>query len=146
MLGRRIALACSAALAVGMCGTGLAHASAAAPDARLLVSVDATSLAGIFPGGTRAVAYTVSNPASDHAVSLGDAGSGGHVEGALTVDDKHPGCDAGWFSFAPQGDEVSAYGPGASSTYTGSVSMVNADVNQDACQGATIVLTVTIAG
>jgi len=146
MLGRGIALACSAALAVGVCGMGLAHASDAAPDAGLVVSVDATSLAGIYPGGARPVTYTVTNPATDRPVTLHDAGPSGRVEGTLAVDPAHLGCDAGWLSFAAQGSEVATYAAGASTTYTGSVSMVNATVNQDACKGATISVTVSITG
>jgi len=146
MLGRRIALAFSAALAVGLCGTGLAHASDAAPDAGLVVSVDASSLAGIYPGGARPVTYTVSNPATDRAITLREGDPSGRVQGTLAVDAAHSGCDAGWFSFAAEGGETATYAPGASTIYTGSVAMVNADVSQDACKGATISVTVSIAG
>ena len=145
MLGRRMALAGTAALAVGIGFTGFANASTMTPAPGLVVTVDASSLAGIFPGASRPVTYTVTNPASNRTVTLHDADAAGRVDGSLSIDRDHAACDVAWFSFTPDGDEADSYGPGASSTYTGAVQMVNADVNQDACKGATISLTVAVA-
>ena len=143
MVGRRMALLCGVALAVGISGTGLAHAAPAAPTGRLAVAFDTSSLAAMYPGATRPVTYTVANPATDRSVTVQDAGTG-PVQGTVSVDPEHAGCDAGWFSFTPQGHEAVSYAPGASSTYTGSLAMVNTDTNQNACQGATLSLTITV--
>ena len=146
MFGRGIALVGSAVLGMGIGCTGLAYASTPAPAPALVVTVDAGPMAGIYPGASRPVRYTVSNAATDRSVALHDPGPSGRVGGALSVDRAHAGCDPAWFSFRAQGDEGATYAPGVSSTYTGVVEMVNAPVNQDACKGATISLTVTIAG
>jgi hypothetical protein len=145
MLLRVLALAGTAALGVGMCCTGMAQAATPSPGTGLVVSINDTGLGGIYPGASNPATYTIANRGTHHVVTLSDADPTGRVHATFSVDDAHPACDPAWFSFTPEGDELVTYAPGTSSTYTGSVQMMNAPVNQDSCKGATLTLSVTVA-
>jgi hypothetical protein len=142
MTVRRI-VAVAIVVIVGVTWASNAYASHTSATMPFQLTVNESGLDGIAPGGTGATIYTIVNPNAD-AVTLGDRSPYPSVLSAFAVDVAHSGCDPAWFSFIPQGGESGTYGPRRSVTYTGSVHMQEAGVNQDGCMGAIVAITLSV--
>ena len=101
--------------------------------------------ATLYPGATVDVSATMTNASGESKVKVDDLALG--IEGIST--DKL-GCDAKWFTYE-EGDNAPQYlakagAAGDAATITaGTLSMSDeADVNQDACKGATVTLPLTL--
>jgi hypothetical protein len=143
------ALACTSALAVaGVAfayftssgsGTGTASVGSSAP-----VTLHATVTSSLYPGTSSPVSFTVDNP------SPGSQRVGTISLDSITVDAAHSACsttiNGGNPDFSMPAvtvNKVFATGSGQSVTQTGTLTMNETGVNQDACQGATVTLHLT---
>jgi hypothetical protein len=120
-------------------GTGTATAGSSSP-----VTLHATISSNLFPGSSSPVTFTVDNPSSGvqrvGTVSLA----------SISVDAGHSGCSTtisggnpDFTMAAVPVNQVIAPGNGQSVAATGTLSMNETGVNQDACQGATLTLHLT---
>lgn len=144
-----IALGCTCALAVAgaalayftSTGSGTGTATVGSSSA---VTLHATSASTLYPGTSSTVSFTVDNPSS------GSQRVGTISLGSITVDAGHSTCSTTISSGNPDFsmaavavNKVFAPGNGQSVTPTGSLTMNETGVNQDACQGATLTLHLT---
>lgn len=120
-------------------GTGTASVGSASA-----VTLHATVGGNLYPGSSSPVSFTVDNP------SQGSQRVGTISLANITVDAQHSGCSVvttgGNADFAMPAvavNRVFAPGNGQSVTPTGSLTMNETGVNQDACQGATLTLHLT---
>jgi hypothetical protein len=97
---------------------------------------------GLYPGGSVVVSYKATNAnATDLKI--------GTISSVVSIDSPHAtnGCLASWFSVADVfANQVIAHGtaaPGVAVTATGSLVFANDGANQDACQGASVTLTLS---
>lgn len=143
------ALACTGALAVAgvavayftSSGSGTGTATVGSSSA---VTLHATVSSSLYPGTSSPVSFTVDNP------SAGSERVGTITLGSITVDAGHSTCSTtisgGNPDFSMPAVTVNhAFGPGngQSVTPTGTLTMNETGVNQDACQGATLTLHLT---
>lgn len=144
-----IALGCTCALAVAgvalayftTSGSGTGTASAGSSSAVTLHGSVASSL---FPGTSSSVSFTVDNPSS------GSQRIGTISLSSITVDAGHSTCSTtisgGNPDFSMPAVAVNktfGSGNGQSVTPTGTLTMNETGLNQDACQGATLTLHLT---
>jgi len=144
-----VALGCTCALAVAgaalayftSTGSGTGTATVGSSSA---VTLHATVSASLYPGTSSPVSFTVDNPSS------GSQRVGTISLGSVTVDAGHSTCSTtisgGNPDFSMPAVTVNhVFGPGngQSVTPTGTVTMNETGVNQDACQGATLTLHLT---
>jgi hypothetical protein len=144
-----IALGCTCALAVAgaalayftTTGSGTGTATVGSSSA---VTLHATVSANLYPGTSSPVSFTVDNPSS------GSQRVGTITLGSITVDAGHSTCSTtisgGNPDFSMPAVTVNhVFGPGngQSVTPTGTLTMNETGVNQDACQGATVTLHLT---
>lgn len=133
-----LALAAGAYAYFTTSGSGTGTASVGSSSA---VTLHATVSSSLYPGSSSPVSFTVDNPSSGTqrvgAVSLS----------SITVDAAHSTCSTaisgGSPDFAMPAVTVNknfAPGNGQSVTQTGTLTMNETGVNQDACQGATLTL------
>jgi hypothetical protein len=103
------------------------------------VTLSATVTDGIAPGNSVPVSFAASN-ATDSPVRVGTV----HLV-SVAVDAAHSGCNTADFSMADvvQNHEVPAQATNESLPNDGSLAMANTAVNQDACKGATLTLTLS---
>jgi hypothetical protein len=122
-------------------GTGTGTASVGTGSA---VTLHGTVSGSLYPGSASTVSFTVDNPSSGsqrvNTISLA----------SITVDAGHASCStvigggSPDFSMAPVVvNKTFAPGNGQAVTQTGSLTMNETGVNQDACQGATLTLNLT---
>jgi hypothetical protein len=105
-----------------------------------------TTTGTMFPGaGASTVNYTVTNNGSGNqnlttttAVVVND-GSGNVTSSGTPV----PGCLASWFSAANDPPAAVTLAPGASTTGSADITMIESGTNQDPCQGVTPDILVT---
>lgn len=122
--------------------TGSGNGSAAASQGTQAVTINVTVDQGVAPGGAaKTITYTAANPnSSSTPVTLANpVVSTKLAPGATGV------CDAAWFSATvPAGTTTVPAGATAAALGTGQLSFTDDPaVNQDACKGATITVTVT---
>lgn len=144
-----IALGCTCALAVAgvalayftTSGSGTANATVGSSSA---VTLHATVSSNLYPGTSSPVSFTVDNP------SPGSQRVGTITLSSITVDAGHSTCSTAIgggnpdFSMpAVAVNKVFPTGNGQSVTPTGTLTMNETGVNQDACQGATVTLHLT---
>lgn len=144
-----IALGCTCALAVAgvalayftTSGSGTGNATVGSSSA---VTLHATVSSNLYPGTSSPVSFTVDNPSS------GSQRVGTITLSSITVDAGHSTCSTtisgGNPDFAMPAvavNKVFAAGNGQSVTQTGTLTMNETGVNQDACQGATVTLHLT---
>jgi hypothetical protein len=116
-------------------GAGTATASTGTSSALVIHGGAATTL---YPGTSSTVSFTVDNPSSGHQ----------HVNtlhlGSVTTDVAHSACVVADYTMADVtvAQDV-ASGNGIAITATGTLSMANASVSQDACKGAPLTLNLT---
>ena len=146
---RAVAHGCAGALAVAgiafayftSSGSGTGTATAGSSSA---VTLHATVGSNLYPGTSSPVSFTVDNPSS------GSQRVGTITLSSITADAGHLTCSTAIgggnpdFSMpAVTVNQVFATGSGLSVTPTGTLTMNETGVNQDACQGATLTLHLT---
>ena len=141
-----IALGCTCALAVAgvamayftSSGTGTGTATAGSSSA---VTLHGTVSSNLYPGTSSPVSFTVDNPSSGServgTISLASISvDAGHSTCSTTISGGNPD-----FSMpAVTVNHTFGSGNGQSVTPTGTLTMNETGVNQDACQGATLTL------
>lgn len=116
--------------------TGTGSGSAVTSQGTVPVVLHAMFVQGLAPGGQEDVVYTADNPNSS-STTVGSLAS--------TVTTSNAGCLPAWFVSTPPTSTTSV-APNSTKTSLGTGSLSFTDdpaVNQDACKGATITLTVT---
>lgn len=144
-----IALGCTCALAIAgvalayftSSGSGTANATVGSSSA---VTLHATVSSSLYPGTSSPVTFTVDNPSS------GSQRVGTITLGSITVDAGHSTCSTTISGGNPDFsmpavavNKVFPTGNGQSVTPTGTLTMNETGVSQDACQGATVTLHLT---
>ena len=144
-----IALGCTCALAVAgvalayftTSGSGTANATIGSSSA---VTLHGTVTGSLYPGTSSPVSFTVDNPSS------GSQRVGTITLSSVTVDAGHSTCSTTISGGNPDFsmpavavNKVFASGNGQSVTQTGTLTMNETGVSQDACQGATVTLHLT---
>ena len=116
-------------------GTGSGATPAATSSGTVTIAASFTS--GIVPGGTRAVTYTAANPGTSKLMVK-------DISHLVTTSDV--GCLPAWFTIPPVNSNTVVPAGATAQALTGSGTLTfvdSATVNQDACKGATITLTLT---
>ncbi|WP_308932130.1 hypothetical protein [Arthrobacter sp. SLBN-112] len=116
--------------------TGGGYGSGTAAASTSPVTINVTVDAGVAPGAPQTITYTATNPnTSNTQVTLANPVVTTGVDGCLPA----------WFTAtAPTGTTNVPAGPTATALGTGTLTLVDsATVNQDACKGASITVTVT---
>ncbi|HEU4735542.1 MAG TPA: hypothetical protein VFS48_00755 [Solirubrobacterales bacterium] len=144
-----VALGCACALAVAGAaiayftsnGSGTGSASVGSSSA---VTLHATIASSLYPGSSSPVSFTVDNPSSGvqrvGTVSLASISvDSGHSTCSTTITGGNPD----FTMAAVPVNQVVSPGNGQSVAATGTLSMNETGVNQDACQGATLTLNLT---
>jgi len=144
-----IAIGCTCALAVAgaalayftSSGSGTGTATVGSGSA---VTLHATVSSNLYPGTSSPVSFTVDNP------SPGSQRVGTITLGSITVDAAHSTCSTAISGGNPDFsmpavtvNQTFASGNNQSVTPTGTLTMKETGVNQDACQGATLTLHLT---
>lgn len=144
-----IALGCTCALAVAgvalayftTSGSGTGNATVGSSSA---VTLHATVSSSLYPGTSSPVSFTVDNPSS------GSQRVGTITLGSITVDAGHSTCSTTITGGNPDFsmpavavNKVFPAGNGQTVTPTGTLTMNETGVSQDACQGATVTLHLT---
>jgi hypothetical protein len=141
-----VALGCAAVLALAAgayayftttgSGTGTATVGSSSP-----VTLHATVGSNLYPGSSATVSFTVDNPSS------GSQRVGTISLSSITVDAAHSTCSTVITGGTPDFtmpavavNKVFGTGNGQTVTPTGSLTMNETGVSQDACQGATLTL------
>lgn len=108
------------------------------------VTLHATVTGDLYPGSSSSVSFTVDNPSS------GAQRVGTISLASISADAGHSGCSTAISGGNPDFtmpavtvDKTFAPGNGQSVTQTGTLTMNDTGVNQNACQGATLTLNVT---
>jgi hypothetical protein len=143
------ALGCVCALAIAgaaiayftSSGSGTGSASVGTSSA---VTLHATVSGSLYPGASSTVSFTVDNPSS------GSQRVGTISLSSISVDAGHSGCSTAISGGNPDFtmpavtvNKTFAPGNGQAVTQTGTLTMNDTGVNQDACQGATLTLNLT---
>ena len=116
-------------------GSGSGSATAGSTSA---VTLNAAFTAGIYPGGTKTVTFTVDN------TNPGNVWVGTVHLASVTVDAGHSSCVVGDFTMPDVAENAEvANGNGQAVPNTGTLSYADTGVSQDACKGATITLNLT---
>jgi len=109
-----------------------------------LVTIKGTVSANLFPGGSSPVTFTIDNPSS------GAQRVGTITLASIGVDAGHSSCSKAITGVNPDFampavvvNKTFAPGNGQSVTPTGTLTMNDTGVSQDACQGATLTLNLT---
>lgn len=144
-----IAAACVCALAVAgaafayftTSGSGTGTATVGSSSA---VTIHATISSTLYPGSSSPVSFTIDNPSS------GSQRVGTITLASISVDGAHSGCSTALGGGNPDFtmaavtvNQVIPSGSGQSVTPTGTLTMNDTGVSQDACQGATLTLHLT---
>ena len=142
---RRTALVVSTVTAMALGGVAYAYFSStgagtgtATVGSSSNVVLHATTTGPLYPGGSTPVTFTVDNPGtgSERVNTI-------HLA-SVTADGTHTACTVADFTMPDVTVAASfAHGNGQTVTPTGTLSMANTAVSQDACQGATLTLNVT---
>jgi hypothetical protein len=116
-------------------GAGTGSATAGSSSA---VTIHGTTGSSLFPGTSAQVSFTVDNPSPGsqrvNAIQLA----------SVTTDAGHSACVMGDFTMpSVTVNQTFPNGNGQAVTATGTLSMANTALNQDACQGAPLTLHLT---
>jgi hypothetical protein len=116
-------------------GSGTGSASVGSSSA---VTIHGTAAAALYPGSSATVNLTVDNPSSGsqrvNTIQLG----------SVTTDEAHSGCVTSDFTMpSVTVNQTFPTGNGQAVTATGTLTMANTVLNQDACQGAPLTLHLT---
>lgn len=116
-------------------GSGTGSASVGSSSA---VTIHGTAAGALYPGSSATVNLTVDNPSSGsqrvNTIQLG----------SVTTDEAHSGCVTSDFTMpSVTVNQTFPTGNGQAVTATGTLTMANTVLNQDACQGAPLTLHLT---
>ena len=148
---KRALLATACICALGVAGAAVAYftttgsgTGTATVGSSTAVTVKATVAGAVYPGSSSTVSFTVDNPSS------GAQRVGTITLASITADSGHSTCattiSGGNPDFTMANVAVNkTFGPGngQSVTQTGTLTMNDTGVNQNACQGATLTLNLT---
>jgi hypothetical protein len=148
---RRVAVALGCVCAVAVAGVALAYFTStgsgtgtASAGSSSAVTLHGTVASSLYPGTSSSVSFTVDNPSS------GSERVGTISLSSITVDAGHSTCSTAISGGNPDFtmaavtvNHTFASGNGQSVTPTGTLTMNETGVNQDACQGATLTLHLT---
>jgi len=97
----------------------------------------------LYPGGSTTVRFTIRNSSSSTAVQVGSVVADTSAGTNGITDNLPAGCDRTWFTFDPVtvNDSIPA---GGSVDETGTLHFAESRTNQDACQGQTPTLNLTV--
>jgi hypothetical protein len=116
-------------------GSGTGTASVGSSSA---VTIHGTAASTLYPGTTSSVSFTVDNP------SAGTEHVGAIHLGSVSTDAGHSTCDTTAFTMPDVTvNHTFPNGNGQSVTATGTLTMADTGVSQDACQGAPLTLHLT---
>ena len=139
-LGCTIALAATGAAVAYFTSTGTGTGTAAVGSSSP-VTLNATISSSLYPGSSSPVSFTVDNPSS------GSQRVGTITLSSISVDAGHSTCSTTISGGNPDFtmpavtvNKVFGSGNGQSVTQSGTLTMNETGVNQDACQGATLTL------
>jgi len=136
-----LALAAGAYAYFSSTGSGTATASVGSSTA---MTIKGTVSSNLYPGGSSPVSFTIDNPSSGAqrvgTISLtAIAVDAGHSTCSKVISGGNPD-----FTMAPVVvNKVFPSGSGQTVTQTGTLAMNDTGINQDACQGATLTLSLT---
>ena len=100
-----------------------------------VVVLTASFPAGLVPGGSQHIAYTASN-STGNSVLVGDL--------AATVSTNADGCLPAWFTAtAETSNSMVPSGVSGIPVGSGTLSFIDSNDDQDACRGATVIVSVT---
>jgi hypothetical protein len=143
LMRKRILVPVVAAMALAVAGIAVAYFTASGTGSGTAtvgtaggVTITDVSFGGdLYPGGATSVSFRVNNTSSDTAVRVGKV---------VVSSIRTPlGCDASDFGFADV--DVNAEIPANGSTSgSGSLTLANSSSNQDACQGASVDLNLSV--
>jgi hypothetical protein len=152
---RAVAIGLTAGIAAGAAGIAAAYftsagsgtGSATDGSSTPLTITQTASITGLTPGsGSQPVAYTITNPTANGAQNIG-AVTVSNI--AVTASHSTAGCLVSWFSTSAPSAAVGTLTAGEQYTSTTStepsVQLINVTSSQDACEGATLTLTLTAA-
>lgn len=142
---RRVFVALGAVGAVAAVGVAIAYFSStgsgsgsASVGTSSAVTIHGTTATALYPGTSSSVSFTVDNP------SGGAQRVGTILLGSITTDAGHSACVMGDFTMPNVTvNQTFPNGNGQAVTATGTLSMANTALNQDACQGAPLTLHLT---
>ena len=151
IIGRRVLIGLGCTIALAAVGVAVAYftssgsgTGSAAVGSSSAVTLHATISSNLYPGSSSPVSLTVDNPSS------GSQRVGTVTLASITVDAGHSTCSTvisgGNPDFSMPAVTVNkVFGPGngQSVTPTGTLTMNETGLNQDACQGATLTLHLT---
>jgi hypothetical protein len=104
------------------------------------VTLTATIADGIYPGSSMPVTYKASNSSTTASVTIGTVSVTG-----ITADAGHSGCDTSDFAVAPvvQNQLLLPNATNVTLPNTGTLTYANTALDQNACKGATLTLTLS---
>jgi hypothetical protein len=122
-------------------GSGSGYAKAGTSQALSTVDVSATTTASLYPGQSGDVKLQIHNPNAYNVRVTAVSGNG-----TITPDAGHSGCTTSGVTFTDQSGLTIDIAKNAdtTTTLTGAAAMSNA--SQDACQGATFTIPVSLTG
>jgi hypothetical protein len=137
ILGVVAALALAAAAIAYWTTTGSGEGSGSVASTNGTIVLHGTISDELVPGGSSAVKFTADNEGSS-SLQVGS------VHAVVSIDESHAeaGCKASDFTIADtvENQVIAAHAKGTALANDGSISMVDSEANQNACQGATISL------
>lgn len=146
LMRKRILVPVVAIAAIAVAGIAVAYftasgtgsGSASVGTVSDITITDVTLPDTLYPGGSTSVRFTINNTSSNAAVNVNKVVADLRY-GTTGVDGLPRGCDAADFTFGDVTLNASIPANGSTSS-SGTLSMANTAVNQDACQGASPVL------
>jgi hypothetical protein len=145
IMHKRVLIAIGTAVALSVAGTAIAYftttgsgTGAASVGTSTAVTLHATTGSILYPGTSTTVSFTVDNP------SAGTQRVGTIHLASVTTDSAHSSCVVTDFTMPDVvANQSFPTGNGHAVTATGTLTMANTGVSQDACQGAPLTLNLT---
>jgi hypothetical protein len=142
---RRVLVALGTVVAIAAVGAAIAYfttsgsgTGSASVGSSSAVTIHGTVSGALYPGSSATVNFTVDNPSS------GSQRVNGIQLEKVTTDAAHSGCVTSDFTMPNVTvNQTFPSGNAQAVTATGSLSMANTALNQDACQGAPLTLSLT---
>ena len=124
-------------------GTGSGYAKATSAQPLTTVDVSATTTATLYPGADGDVQLEIDNP-NDYPVRVTDVAL--DTTGSIAVDGGHAGCNVASVTFTDQSGLTLDVGAGTSAPFTLAGAVHMDGTANDACQGATFTIPVSLTG
>ena len=124
-------------------GTGSGYAKATSAQPLTTVDVSATTTATLYPGADGDVQLEIDNP-NDYPVRVTDVAL--DTTGSIAVDGGYAGCNVASLTFTDQSGLTLDIGAGTSAPFTLAGAVHMDGTANDACQGATFTIPVSLTG